>query len=98
VTPSPGERSQAVSAYGSGDTPGRASALRVAANNTAFGQRLFNEGFVAAEYYGYLRRNPDDPGFNFWLNKLNSFGGDFRKAEMVRAFLVSAEYRSRFGE
>jgi hypothetical protein len=98
VTPSSSERNQAIAAYGSGDTPGRARALRVVANNSTFSQRLFNEGFVAAEYFGYLRRNPDDSGFNFWLSKLNSFGGDFRRAEMVKAFLVSTEYRSRFGQ
>ena len=55
------------------------------------------------EYFGYLRRNPNDPpdtdftGYNFWLNKLNQFNVDFLKAEMVKAFLSSAEYRRRFG-
>ena len=43
------------------------------------------------------RRNADLPGYQFWLNKLNQFGGDFRGAEMVKAFITSAEYRSRFG-
>jgi hypothetical protein len=47
-------------------------------------------------------RNPnaepdtDFSGYNFWLNKLNTFGGSFQDAEMVRAFLVSSEYRQRF--
>ena len=55
------------------------------------------------QYFGYLRRNPDDApdvdfaGYNFWLNKLNEFNGNFVKAEMVKAFLVSTEYRQRFG-
>ena len=59
--------------------------------------------FVLAEYYGYLRRNPtdapdnSDAGYQFWLAKLNSFNGDFVKAEMVRAFILSHEYRQRFG-
>ena len=35
--------------------------------------------------------------FNFWLNKLNSFGGNFTTAEMVKAFITSTEYRQRFG-
>jgi len=34
----------------------------------------------------------DDSGYQFWLNKLNSFGGDYRKAELVKAFLAAAEY------
>jgi len=63
-----------------------------------------NPSFVLAEYYGYMRRNPTDApdfgdeGFQFWLSKLNSFGGDFIKAEMVKAFISSKEYRARFGQ
>ncbi len=29
--------------------------------------REFNAAFVAMEYFGYLRRDPDTAGFNFWL-------------------------------
>jgi len=49
------------------------------------------------------RRNPNGPpdnsfaGYNFWVAKLIQVNGDFLKAEMVKAFLSSAEYRSRFG-
>jgi hypothetical protein len=58
------------------------------------------------QYFGYLRRNPNDApelsldfgGYNFWLGKLNQFGGDFRAAEMVKAFITSTEYRARFGQ
>jgi hypothetical protein len=55
------------------------------------------------QYFGYLRRDPDSgpdsdlSGYYFWLNKLNSFNGDYQQAEMVKAFLVSGEYRARFG-
>jgi len=57
------------------------------------------------QYFGYLRRNPFDPpepslnfdGYNFWLNKLNQFNGNYINAEMVKALLVSGEYRQRFG-
>jgi hypothetical protein len=31
-------------------------------------------------------------GYNFWLGKLNQFGGNV-DAEMVKAFVVSGEYR-----
>jgi len=37
-------------------------------------------------------------GYSFWLNKLNSFGGNFQQAEMVKAFLSSLEYRQRFDQ
>ena len=29
----------------------------------------------------------DFQGYNFWLNKLNTFNGNFVQAEMVKAFL-----------
>jgi hypothetical protein len=50
------------------------------------------------EYFGYLRRDPDQPGYDFWLSKLNQFGGNYVQAEMVKAFTSSAEYRQRFGQ
>ena len=62
----------------------------------------FNRAFVLMQYFGYLRRNPSDApdgsfdGYNFWLNKLNQFNGDFVNAEMVKAFISSSEYRRRF--
>jgi hypothetical protein len=61
----------------------------------AFYNKEFNTAFVFMEYIGYLRRNPDQGGYNFWLSKLN-FYGNWLDAEMVRAFIVSPEYRSRF--
>jgi hypothetical protein len=39
----------------------------------------------------------DYTGYEFWLNKLNQFNGDYIKAEMVKAFISSDEYRKRFG-
>jgi hypothetical protein len=51
--------------------------------------------FVASQYYGYLRRTPDTPGFNAWVNYLTSHPTDFRT--MVNGFMNSQEYRLRFG-
>lgn len=66
---------------------------------TTYGQQFydkeFNTVFVFMEYLGYLRRNPDQDGYNHWLNKLNTFG-NWVDAEMVRSFIVSPEYRNRF--
>ena len=64
----------------------------------------FNRAFVLMQYFGYLRRDPDaaldtdHTGYDFWLRKLEEFGGDFLRAEMVKAFLNSDEYRKRFGQ
>jgi hypothetical protein len=77
--------------------------LRRVASSQTLSQRELNPAFVLMQYFGYLQRNPSDPpntnldGYNFWLHKLEEFGGDFRRAEMVKSFLVSTEYRERFG-
>ncbi len=55
----------------------------------------FNRAFVLAEYFGYLRRNPDQAGFDAWINYLNTHPGDLRT--MVNGFVNSTEYRARFG-
>jgi len=74
----------------------RATVLRKIAESSAVDLKEKNSAFVLMQYLGYLRRDPDQPGFQFWLNKLNSHGGDFHAAEMVRSFLVSTEYQARF--
>jgi hypothetical protein len=83
-------------------TETRASVLRKVADNTAFRNKEKNAAFVLMQYFGYLHRNPDEgadtnmDGFNFWLKKLEDNSGNFHKAEMVRAFIESTEYRNRF--
>ena len=106
VTPSPADRTAAINEFGvatnTSDTSARARSLRRVAENSTLAQQEFNKAFVLMEYFGYLRRNPNDPpdnnfdGYSFWLAKLNQFNGDFVKAEMVKAFINSAEYRRRF--
>ncbi len=61
----------------------------------AFYEQQFNDTFVFMQYIGYLRRNPDQAGFDHWLGKLNQFG-NWVDAQLVLAFIVSPEYRQRF--
>jgi len=89
------ERDALVSGLVNG-TQTRADTLRSIAENGRFVDAKFNETFVMMEYYGYLRRDYDASGYAFWLNKLNQFNGNFEQAEMVKAFIVSGEYRDRF--
>jgi uncharacterized repeat protein (TIGR01451 family) len=63
-----------------------------------FYDQQFTKAFVQLEYFGYMKRDPDEAGYNFWLGKLNQFGGNFVNAEMVLAFISSPEYRARFGQ
>jgi hypothetical protein len=86
-----------------GGTETRASVLRKMASHPDFVRQEFNASFVLMQYFGYLRRNPDEgpdtnwDGYNHWLAKLNTFRGNFVEAEMVKAFITSTEYRRRFG-
>ncbi|HEY3581695.1 MAG TPA: DUF4214 domain-containing protein, partial [Pyrinomonadaceae bacterium] len=96
------ERNQLVSDLSTG-RKSRAQVLRIIAENSLFARRHSNKAFVLMQYFGYLRRNPNDlpdhdfSGYNFWLTKLNQFSGDFVQAEMVKAFITSTEYQLRFG-
>jgi hypothetical protein len=90
-----GDRSALVNGLQSGSLT-RGAVLRQIVENEGFVHAKHNEMFVMMEYFGYLRRDPDQDGYNFWLNKLNQFGGNFEQAEMVKAFIVSGEYRERF--
>jgi hypothetical protein len=102
LTPSAAQRQAAITAFGGGGVAGRAAALRAVVDNQTLKDREFRPAFVLMQYFGYLRRSPDDApntdfsGFDFWLNKLNEHSGDYIGAEMVRSFLVSSEYRDRF--
>jgi hypothetical protein len=99
---SPAERDQLVNDLSSGAKT-RAQVLRSIAEHANVVSGEFNRAFVLMQYFGYLRRNPNDSpdtdytGFDFWLTKLNQFNGNFQNAEMVKAFISASEYRQRFG-
>jgi len=107
VTPSPADLATAIAEFGSAtnssDVAARSRALRDVAENPTLNTQELNRAFVLMEYFGYLRRNPNDlpdtdyTGYDFWLTKLNQFNGNFINAEMVKAFISSNEYRQRFG-
>ena len=109
VTPSTSDKTAAINEFGgapnTADTAARARVLRRVSENATLAQLEFNKAFVLMQYFGYLRRNPFDPpettlnfdGYNFWLDKLNQFNGNYITAEMVKAFITSVEYRQRFG-
>lgn len=81
----------------------RAQVLRAVAEDAELFAAESNRAFVLAQFFGYLRRNPNDApdsdysGYDFWLTKLSQFDGNFVNAEMVKAFILSGEYRGRFG-
>ncbi|HEU4833221.1 MAG TPA: S8 family serine peptidase [Pyrinomonadaceae bacterium] len=74
----------------------RGEVLRNIVESAAVGNQFFNRAFVAMQYFGYLRRDPDTVGFQNWLNTLNADPNNFR--HMIFGFLFSTEYRQRFGQ
>jgi subtilisin family serine protease len=102
---SPTERSNLIALFGNtpNDLSKQAQVLRAVAEDDDLRTMETNKAFVLMQYFGYLRRSPnsapdtDFGGYNFWLTKLNNFGGNFVAAEMVKAFITSDEYRHRFG-
>jgi hypothetical protein len=101
------DRATAIALFGgatdTSNLTARAQALRQVAENQNLATAEFNRAFVLMQFFGYLRRNPNDlpdadyTGYDFWLTKLNQFNGNYNAAEMVKAFIVSTEYRQRFG-
>ena len=73
----------------------RADVLRAVVEHPSVDAREFNSAFVAMQYYGYLRRDPEPQGYQNWLNTINANPADSRA--MVNGFVNSNEYRLRFG-
>jgi hypothetical protein len=89
------ERQDAINAL-TNSTKTRAQVLLDLIKIQAFKDREHNPAFVLMQYFGYLRRNPDQGGYDFWLNVLNNREPNNFRA-MVCAFITSPEYQLRFG-
>jgi Domain of unknown function (DUF4214) len=72
----------------------RSLVLQDALELAAFKQAVYNPSFVAMQYFGYLRRSPEEGGYRFWLDILDRDPSNFRG--MVCSFLTSAEYQRCF--
>jgi hypothetical protein len=74
----------------------RARVVRAVADSDEVAAAEANRAFVAMQYFGYLRRDPEPEGFNNWLNTINADPANYRA--MVNGFMNSNEYRLRFGD
>jgi hypothetical protein len=73
----------------------RSLVMREAVESAGFKEAEYNSAFVLMEYYGYLKRDVDEGGYQFWLNVLNrKEPGNY--AGMVCSFITSQEYQERF--
>jgi hypothetical protein len=90
----PTQRQQAIDALSSG-LKTRAQVLLDLIDIPEFATREYNPSFVLMQYFGYLRRNPDQQGFDFWLDVLNNRQPNNYRS-MICAFVTSREYQERF--
>ncbi|MGI8654102.1 MAG: DUF4394 domain-containing protein [Pyrinomonadaceae bacterium] len=95
ITITDAQRTQIISDLNTG-VKSRAQVLTDLIYNATFTARELKPTFVLTEYFGYLRRDPDEGGFQFWLSVLANDLSNYRV--MVCAFLTSAEYQQRFGQ
>jgi hypothetical protein len=65
---------------------------------SAVGTKFYDRGFITMQYFGYLRRDPEQAGFDFWQQQLIGASAPHRQDYrfMVGGFLQSDEYRFRY--
>jgi hypothetical protein len=95
LSPYTSERARLIAEMQGGKT--RAEAVREVIEIQEFKDAESNPSFVLMQYFGYLHRDPEQGGYDFWLNILNNVQPNNYRG-MVCAFITSAEYQRRFGQ
>ena len=95
------ERASLIARYqtGTSQNESRTLVLREVTESAAVREANYNGAFLAVEYFGYLHRNPEPAGYDFWLNVLNQSGSNGNPTNyrgMVCSFITSTEYQRRF--
>jgi hypothetical protein len=93
-------RAQLISEMSNG-TRTAAQTLRAFIESTEVQNAFFYRGFVTMQYFGYLRRDPEQSGFDAWVNVLTHGNRDVKPGDyrtLIFGFLHSLEYRNRFGQ
>jgi hypothetical protein len=74
----------------------RAQVLRAIVESEEIKAAEYNRAYVAMQYYGYLRRTPENDGYQAWLKVIDQDPQNVRV--MINGFMNSSEYRARFGQ
>ncbi|MBA2647131.1 MAG: S8 family serine peptidase [Pyrinomonadaceae bacterium] len=93
-------RSQLISEMSSGQKTA-AQTLRAFVESQQVYDKFFFRGFVAMQYFGYLRRDPEAAGYNDWVDVMTNGRGAIQPKDyrhMILGFMYSIEYRERFGK
>jgi hypothetical protein len=88
------QRGTYISALNGGATRGQV--VRQIIDNQTFVNAERNPSFVLMQYFGYLRRDAEQDGYDFWLDVVNNRSPN-NYLGMVCSFVTSAEYQLRFG-
>jgi CSLREA domain-containing protein len=89
----PASKQQLIDNY---NTVGRAKTLRAFIETPEVQAQFFDRGFITFLYFGFLRRDAEPGGFQFWMDKFNQTNRDRRL--LVEGFLNSDEYRFRLAQ
>jgi len=94
LVPFTAQRQQLASDMHGGKT--RAQVLRDVIEIAEFKAREYNPSFVTMQYFGYLHRDPEQGGYDFWLDVVNNRDKNNYRG-MICSFVTSREYQERFG-
>lgn len=83
-----------IDALNTGATRGQVT--RQIIDNPTFVNVEYNKAFVLMQYFGYLRRDKDQAGYDFWIDVVNNRAVN-NYLGMVCSFVTSAEFQLRFG-
>ncbi|HET7113167.1 MAG TPA: carboxypeptidase-like regulatory domain-containing protein, partial [Pyrinomonadaceae bacterium] len=78
---------------------GRAAVLNKLATRAEIVDAQYNQTLVMFQYFAFLKRDPDETGFAYWLAvvKNKPLRDSSAARSLVCSFLNSEEYQSRFG-
>ena len=78
---------------------GRANVVTRLAMQTAIVDAQYNPTLVTFQYFAFLRRDPDETGFAYWMNMMKNkpLRDPGAARSLVCSFVNSEEYQSRFG-
>ena len=76
----------------------RGTVLQKIADNQVFAEKEYNTTFVLTQYFGYMRRDLDQAGFDFWLGQIDGAPSHDLQTQhaIVCSFVTSTEYQQRF--
>ncbi len=93
-------RTQIISKMANGERTA-AQTLRSFVEQQVVYDKFFFRGFVAMQYFGYIRRDPEKAGYDDWVDVLTNGRGEIKPRDyrhLIFGSIFSTEYCERFGQ